>query len=396
MGLLLIGLGSCNPSEKTNATQASDNPKQHHAHGEKESLEETVLHWSTQKAAAVGLTFGELPTRAITGYVQTNGWLEVDPQDKATVTPLIGANVTAIKVIEGDKVEAGQVLGYLSHPDLIKLQTNYAKTYYELAYLEKEYQRKKTLFEGEVASGRAFQQTKAQYFGTKGMLEGLGAQLKMMGLNLHRIRSGNIYTQVPIVSPIEGYIEEVHIKIGEYASQGNPLFDIINTAHVHADLMVFEKDARKIKVGQKVIVNVGTAPDTPLEATIYAVGKTFEKNPKAVHVHADMVTHSEQQLLPGMYITGKILTSKTKVPALPQEAVITEEGQNYIFTAEKVTKNGKQQWAFYPHKVVTGQKSEGWVEIKLPKPLPKDHQVVWNKAYYLIADIKKSETSHSH
>ena len=49
------------------------------------------------------------------------GNLEVPPQNEATVTAIVGSNVTLIKVIEGDKVSKGQVLAYLSHPNLIKI-----------------------------------------------------------------------------------------------------------------------------------------------------------------------------------------------------------------------------------------------------------------------------------
>ncbi|UJH91904.1 hypothetical protein LZ575_04455 [Antarcticibacterium sp. 1MA-6-2] len=46
--------------------------------------------------------------------------------------------------------------------------------------------------------------------------------------------------------------------------------------------------------------------------------------------------------------------------------------------------------------VVTGEENEGWVEIKLLEPLPEGAKVAWNNAYYLIAEMKKSQTSHGH
>ena len=107
-----------------------------------------------------------------------------------------------------------------------------------------------------------------------------------------------------------------------------------------------------------------------MSAKIYSVGKTFEQNPKAVHVHAE-IENKQGNLFPGMYLTGKIATSENKVTALPEEAIITEDGEPYIFTAKKVTEDGEEEWALSPLKVVTGQEDDGWVEIKLLQPMEK-------------------------
>ncbi|MDD4643908.1 MAG: biotin/lipoyl-binding protein, partial [Bacilli bacterium] len=41
------------------------------------------------------------------------------PQSEASISPYIGANVKAILVKEGQVVSRGQILAYLSHPDLL-------------------------------------------------------------------------------------------------------------------------------------------------------------------------------------------------------------------------------------------------------------------------------------
>ena len=50
-----------------------------------------------------------------------------------------------------------------------------------------------------------------------------------------------ILEQVPLRSPIEGYVQKVEIKTGQYVEPQTELFEIVNTEHVHADFMVFEK-----------------------------------------------------------------------------------------------------------------------------------------------------------
>ena len=136
------------------------------------------LHLSDMKFESLGIKVDTLPTRALSGVVEANGQLEVPPQHEATVTAILGANVTSIKVIEGDQVNKGKVLAYLSHPNLSKLQTDYVRAYSQLQFLEKENQRQKRLYEEEVGSGKTYQQIQADYQAMKGEVKGYEAQLR--------------------------------------------------------------------------------------------------------------------------------------------------------------------------------------------------------------------------
>lgn len=358
-----------------------------------ESLGE--VHLSGLKFESLGIKVDTLPSRPLSGVVKANGQLEVPPQHEATVTAIVGGNITSIKVIEGDKVNRGQILAYLSHPDLTEIQTKYIEAYNRTEYLEKEYNRQKKLYEEEVGSGKTFQETKSDYFSIKGKVKGYEAQLRQLNLNVEKISNGDVYEQIPVVSPIDGYIEKVVTQIGQYIQPQTGMFKIVNTDHIHADLMVFEKDVYKVKKGQKIAFTVESVPGTTLTAEIYSVGKQFEQNPKAVHVHAE-IKEKKNFLIPGMYINGKIQTESNTVKALPEGAIIEEEGRPYIFMAEAHEEGGETEWAFKAVEVRTGISDEGWVEIKLLEPFPDGAQVAMNNAYYLISEMKKGETEHEH
>src|SRR5690606_7671140 len=180
-----------------------------------------------------------------------------------------------------------QVLAYLSHPNITKFQSEYLDAYSQLQYLEKNYERQQKLYEKDVASGKGFEQAKADYLSTKGQVASHESQLRQLGLNPKQIQEGEFYDRIPVVAPIEGSITAVEIKTGQYVSAEKDLFEIVNTHHIHADLMVFEKDIYKVEKGQMVNFTVKTLPGKELSAEIFSVGKIFEEDPKAVHVHAD-------------------------------------------------------------------------------------------------------------
>jgi len=378
--------------EEEGHEHGSSEESEHDEHGEGNEEE---VHFSEQQFQSLDMKVDTLPFRNISSYIEANGQLEVPPQNEATVTAIVGSNVTLIKVIEGDKVSKGQVLAYLSHPNLIKLQTDYINSWNQLQYLEKEYQRQKKLYDEKVGSGKEFQKTQADYRSMKGMARGYEAQLKLMGLGLDKIQQSEIYEQVPVFSPIDGHVRLVEVKTGQFVLPQTEMFEIVNIEHIHADLMVFEKDMHKVKEGQQIRFTIESLPNQELEAEIYSVGKAFEQDPKAIHLHAE-IENKEGLLIPGMYIRGRIMINDVQSYALPEAGVVREGEKYFMFTAKKENDNGETEWAFEPVEVIAGIKDDGWIEVKLLKPLEKGTPVAWNNAYYLLAEMKKGEAGHEH
>jgi len=340
-----------------------------------------------QQFTAIGVKVDTLSKQNFSSVVVANGQLEVLPQNEASVTAIIGANVTSIEVFEGKEVKQGQILAYLSHPDLLNLQTRYLNSWNQLQYAEKDFQRQKTLYEGQVGSGKDFQKIQSDFYSLSGEVKNLEAQLKLLKLDPQKISQGTIYEKVPVVSPINGFIEKVDVKIGQYVDPQKQMFEVLNNDHIHADLMVYEKDVYKVKEGQKVAFTIESLSGEILSATIFAVGKSFEQNPKAVHVHAE-IENKRGLLISGMYITGRISTGNDYVYALPEGAIVNEDGKSFIFISEQEGDN----WKFSPLEIITGQQEDGSVEIKLLSPLKKGSLVAMNNAYYLLSEMKKSET----
>ena len=364
----------------------------HEEHGDEHEEE---VHFSEQQFASLNMKIDSLRYRNINSYVQANGQLEVPPQNEAIVTAVIGSNVKSIKVIEGDKIKKGQVLAYLSHPDLISVQTEYASNWNQLAYLKEEYERKKKLYEDNVGSGKEYQKSKSAYFSMKSQVSGDESKLRLLGISPKKIQEGTIYDQVAVTSPISGHIRTVEVKTGQFVQPEKELFEIVNIEHIHADLMVFEKDMHKVKEGQRVTFTTESAPGKELEATIYSVGKAFEQDPKAIHLHAE-IENKQGLLIPGMYINGRIIAEDVKTYALPESAVVREGDKYFIFTAKKEQDNGEIEWAFQPVEVNVGGIDNGWIEIKLLQELSIGTQLAYNNAYYIMAEIKKGEAEHTH
>lgn len=380
------------------------NAQQETAGGQTEDeLGETTVSITALQRETLELELGKLQQRNMTGTITVTGELVLPPQYEADVSAIVGGSVSKIKVMEGEKVQKGEVIALLEHPDFVEMQVELQKSSSRLTYLKQKYERLKNLYQKGVSSGKAFQKAKAEYLSTKAKVEGLKAKLRMLNLNVKKILAGEIYQTIPVISPIGGYIKSVNVSIGKYVTPGDVLFEVVDNSHIHADLTVFEKDIFKVEEGQKVYFTV--SGERTYTATIYAVGKTFEEDPKAVHVHAE-IEDSTKGLIPGMYLEGRIAVKNQTVSALPEAAVVGEGEKPFIFVkigeeshqeeAGKETGNeaSKKSWVFKKIPVSTGIESNGWVEVRFFEPLPDSAQIAYTDAYKLISKMKRSEAGH--
>lgn len=378
--VLLLMLWSCGNTNEEQTLQSTD-------HQEREGK----VMLTKQQFEALQIRVDTLAYRNMNAFVAANGKLEVPPQNEATITAIVGANVASIDVVEGDEVKKGQVVAYLSHPSIIAIQTDYLNAYNTSILLEKEYERQQKLYNAGVGSGINFQKAEAEFLNSKARVNGLETQLKQFNINAGKVQQGTIYQRVSLRSPIDGFVQKVEVKTGQFVEPQTDLFEIVNTHHVHADLMVFEKDVNKVKEGQHVRFQIQAMPDKELTATIYSVSKTFEQEPKAVHVHAE-INNKQENLIPGMYIQGRIAVKNSQTIALPQQAIGQIENRDVIFTAQKEGGN----WYFKPMEIVRGTEEGDWVSISFLQAVEPQTLFAYNNAYYLIAELNKGEAEHSH
>lgn len=374
--------------------------------------EDNMVSLTLMQRQAINLEVGPLQYKNLSAVVKTTGELQLPPQNEANVSATMGGNVYKINVIEGDKVQKGQTLALLEHPDFVQMQVDLQESASRLNYLEKEFKRQQNLYEQNVGSGKDFQEAQADYTSTKARVEGLKTKLNILNLSTKNILEGEIYRFIPVISPISGFIKDVNIKMGQYTAPQEFLFGVVDNSHIYADLMVFEKDVFKVMKGQKVSFTIANGGQDSYTGNIYAVGKTFEKEPKAVHVYAD-IEGNTNNFIPGMYIEGGIAVNDMSVLALPEAAIVSEGQDFFIFVkveeamdeesfghAEKGKVSEKhnpseENWIFKKVQVITGAEDNGWIEVKLLQPLPDNAQVAYNGAYKLISEMGKGETGHA-
>ena len=297
---------------------------------ENEEGEEGVVEITSEQAETIGLELNQIEEKSLGNSVKVTGILELYPQYKANISPFVGGNVSSIQVIEGDEVRRGQVLAYLQHPDIISMQQEFQEKNDELVFLKQDFERKQTLYDKGVSSAKDFQMAQSKFRSTTSSVNALSAKLKLLGFNLDKVAKGEIFPAVPITSPIGGFVDEVMVSLGDYVAPQTKMFAVSDNSEIHADFKVYEKDIYKVKEGQQIYFTVASKPDQLIKAKIHAIGKTFETDPKAVHVHAD-IHNEDKELLPGMYVEGRIVQGEKMVLAVPEDAIVKNGEKTFIF-----------------------------------------------------------------
>ncbi len=386
----------------TGCKNTPSNQEKEHA---QETHQEDIVSINRQQMNAINLQLGKIEKHNLSTTVKSNGRVELLPQNKANVSPLIGGIVRNIYVIEGDFVKRGKILATLEHPDFIDMQQQYLETVNQLEYLRQEYLRKKKLYEEQVGSGKDYQKALAEYKTSNATAIGLRAKLKMLGIHIPTLEAGSISYGINIISPISGYIRFVKVNIGTHVEPNDEMFEIVGNDNTHADLLIYEKDIQKIKENQEVHFSFPNMPGIELKGKIFSVGRAYENEAHAITIHAS-IEENNQKLIPGMYLNAHIMVDSLTTDALPEDAIATEGDKHFIFVKVDEKENSgtnadtahasEEKWYFRKTEIIPGVSENGIVEIKTLKPLADDADIAIDAAYYLLAEMGKGETEHSH
>ena len=148
-------------------------------------------------------------------------------------------------------------------------------------------------------------------------------------------------------------------------------------------------------VGKDISFNLQSRPEELMQARVFSIAERMHEEDRSIDVHAE-IENEERKLLPGMFVEARIVKEKTSVQALPEAAISTDKGLDYIFVKEEQTGN---ETHFRKLAVLTGKKDMGFVEIKALEKMTGKEEIVINGVYYLMAMSKKGEEGaggHSH
>ncbi len=387
----LILLNSCN---KTDSQTLETEAKEEHS--------ENSVELSPVQVKTAQIVFGGFEMKNLSEVINVNGYTKLPPQNQADVSVFMSGIVKSISVIEGQYVRKGQSLASFQSVEFNNLRLEKAKLSQELqqtngqiGYLELEFARQKELSEENIASKKAFQKISSDLDLAKNKIGNIQSQIKIIQQNIG-LGGNEANNNLGILAPISGFITAVNIKIGSSLKPETVLFSIVDNSQMHVDLLVYEKDLYKVKVGQKARFMLTNQSNKEIIGSIFSIGKAFQNESKAVAVHAD-INNTNAGLISGMYVSGLIDVGNNNVNTLPIDAIAKEEGKEYIFIqeienkADEKSKEDDNGVHFQRIEVKTGTIALGFVQVSPVQNIPAGAKIVTKGAYYLQSAMSNSE-----
>lgn len=297
-----------------------------------------TIELTQEQIKTVGITLGKVESRSLNNVIRANGELQLNPQDMADVTSLVGGVVRKIYVTEGQLVKAGQVVAHIENTEIVGLQKDYLIAVKETNVTHQELLRQKTLASQKAGVEKTLQQASAAYEMALARQTGLYNQLRQIDINTNLVKQGRIIRQVAISAPISGIVTKIRIKSGSYTESSQSLMQVANNAAVFCNLNVFERNINQVAKGQKVDFVITNSPNIHFKGTVREINRSMDSDTKAISVRVGIDTKNITELIPGMYVTGIISMGKQNVPALPDDAIVNANGKQYVFVLEKNTK----------------------------------------------------------
>ncbi len=320
-------LASCRDTDKKDLESkkkelADDKAQLKDITGKIETLEKEIAKLDTsfkvdQKSKLVQID--ELKKENFKHYIEVQG--NVDAEENITALPQQPGLVTAINVKIGDRVTKGEILGLTATTAAVSDQLAAAQLQQNLATTA--YDKQKTLWDQKIGSEIQFLQAKTQKEAAEKNIDALKNQLEM----------------TKIISPINGTVDAVNLRIGDMAapSQMMPGIRIVNGEKLKVKAKLADSDFGKIKKDDVVSIEFPDINKT-IQAPVNYVSNTIDPRSRTFSIEVKLNNdHNEyaSNLIAKLKINDETLKN---VLVVPSNVIQKSADGTYVLIAE--VKNG--------------------------------------------------------
>lgn len=343
------------------------------------------INLSAEQIKNAGIVLQAPVMQPISLDIPVSGVLDVPPQNLHSIGARVQGMVKSTSLLQGAHVHKGDVLTILENPEFLNWQQEYMSGKARLEMLESDLQRQQGLAEKNLSSQKTLQQIQSECKMVRASLSAIRQKLHVNGFSLSEIEKGNFSAELALRAPDDGFITAVFINTGQVLKEGDPICELVNMEHIHAELMVFEKDVAHIREGQEVNFELVSDPGKIHQAKVFLVNRKIGKE-RTVQVHAHLEEH-RPEFLPNMQITARIRTEERPEWTIPEEALVYEGNQPVVFMS------GEKPGSFRKLHLQVLVKEGRKIAIKFPpNQNPREIRLVIKGAYDVKSAMEKASS----
>lgn len=377
VSVLVFGFYGCGGEDETKKEESHN---EHNEHSE-------VVKLSAESIKQIKLETEMVSLQTYTGYLTIPAKVITNQDNEAQIGSLVQGRVHKVFVKVGDFVKAGQILMTVEGLDVGEIKAGYLIAKAALDYTKANYERQKKLFDEKIGSQKTLLESQAEFEKALAEYKAEDKKIHSVGLSdedVTDVKKSEEHTSgtLPIKSSINGIVVERNVVIGQLVDATTNAFKVINTNNVWIDGQIYEKDITKLNQKTEAVFTSATYSNEKFNGRIIYIGQTVDEQSRTITVRGEF-SNSNNKLKPQMFGELKIpVSTNTKAIMIPDEAVVKETGQEYVFIQASDT-------TFEQRIVITGISVDNRIEIR--EGLKEGEKVVSKGAFYLKSELKKEE-----
>jgi membrane fusion protein (multidrug efflux system) len=283
---------------------------------------------------AIAVETAEVTPSELESSVRAVGTLTAEAS--ATLRAEVPGQIIGVHFKEGQPLAKGAKL-YSIEATVLEAEVNEARANANRS--ESALKRAEELVAKQLISGTDYDSARANY-----------------DVDVARLRSSQARLSKTVIrAPFDGFVGLRRINIGDYATVGQELVDVVQLDPLRVDFSVPETLLPKVRPDQQIEVSVDAYPDETFAGRIIAVAPKSEVQGHSLEVRASLPNEA-LKLRPGLFVRVNIsLGVKSNAIVIPEQA-IWPIGQNKTVY---VVVDGKAQQRV----VRLGDRNPGAVEI---------------------------------
>ncbi len=196
-----------------------------------EEIEKLDTGKKADKISEIGTM--EITPQLFKTYIDIQG--RIDANQNVSISSQMPGTITRINVTEGQEVSKGQVL---AETDASAIQLQMASLQINLDLAKQVFQKQQNLWNQKIGS-------ELQYLQAKNNKENLEKSMSTMQEQVRMTK---------IISPINGTVDAVNIKMGQAVAPGMPAINVVNFSNLKVKADVAETYSNRVKTGNTVQV----------------------------------------------------------------------------------------------------------------------------------------------
>jgi RND family efflux transporter MFP subunit len=270
------------------------------------------------------------------------------PKSQFIVVPKVSGRLVRLFVDVGDRVKRGQLIAQLddeefrqqierAKADLEVAKANLAESQSALAIAKRDFDRAKSLSEGQILSQSKLDAAEATYNAAVAKEKISRATVMSRETSVETAQLNLSYTEIKATwESGEGtrVVGERFVDEGSILRANDPIVSILELSSITSVIHVIERDYFKVRQGQEAIITTDAFSGKTFTGRIARIAPMLKEQSRQARVEIE-IPNSDELLKPGMFVRVEIQFDNIEnATVVPMAALTTRNEQKGVFVAD--------------------------------------------------------------